>query len=114
VTVLEKSSTLHGTLNLALSTATYLGYLYGTPKARVQQVELRSENSNGIVGGDGIYNVSLLKVALGDVVSFTRSYPGTSTPFTANFVVESIAHQVDAATATWHTTYVLDPYPLGG
>lgn len=104
---LIKSGTVHPTLNLALSTATYLQYLYRQPLWRVQNVELRNTANNG---GNV---VAMFTTGLGSVVNFTRVLPGPTAvigPFNAQ--VESVAYSFDAATMLWSASYVLDPYPV--
>jgi len=179
---LTKSSTVHTTLNLALSTANFLGNLFKTPLPRVGNVELRSETNNG-------QNMTaLLNTEFGDVVTFKRTSPNasgagvipfsvvssgsntlstsastfnvtstagastvggfyvtvsgttyfasytgiTTTSFTGvtlasgsvvvaagttiflnpNMVVESIMHDFQAEPGFWHTSFILDPYPI--
>ena len=108
LTVLEKSSTVHPSLNACLSTAHYLGYLYQNPLARVTAVEVRSSS------GNGYWNKTLLGLGLGDVVNFKRIFPGQTSGVSTLMIVESIRHQVYATTGEWRTTFVLDPYPLRG
>jgi len=112
---LTKSSTVHTTLNLALSTANFLGNLFKTPLPRVGNVELRSETNNG-------QNMTaLLNTEFGDVVTFKRNSPNSSTTgsypdqqglISTNMVVESISHDFQADPGTWHTSFILDPYPI--
>ena len=112
---LTKSSTLHTTLSLALSTATFLGRLFRTPLPRVGNVELRSETSNGA------NMTALLNTEFGDVVTFKRNSPNSSTSglypsqqglISTNMVVESISHDFQAEPGFWHTSFILDPYPI--
>lgn len=106
ISVLEKSGTVHGSLSLALSTANYLGYLYkGPPLWRVNQVELRAETNNGY------YIPAMFSCKIGDVVALTRVMPQTSSLY-QNFVVESVSHDFRADPGQWHTTFILDPYPV--
>ena len=107
-TTLTKSGTLHTSLNNALSTATYLGYLYKAPEPRVGLVELRAETANGI------YIPAMLGAEMGDPVNFKRNPSGASTAgsINSNFVIESIQHSFMADPGQWHTSFVLDPYPL--
>ena len=96
---LTKSSTVHTTLNLALSTANFLGNLFKTPLPRVGNVELRSETNNG-------QNMTaLLNTEFGDVVTFKRNSPNSSTTgsypdqqglISTNMVVESISYDFQA------------------
>ena len=112
---LTKSGTLHTTLSLALSTATFLGRLFRTPLPRVGNVELRSETSNGA------NMTALLNTEFGDVVTFKRNSPNSSTSglypsqqglISTNMVVESISHDFQAEPGFWHTSFILDPYPI--
>ena len=112
---LTKSGTLHTTLSLALSTATFLGRLFRTPLPRVGNVELRSETSNGA------NMTALLNTEFGDVVTFKRNSPNSSTSgsypsqqglISTNMVVESISHDFQAEPGFWHASFILDPYPI--
>jgi hypothetical protein len=112
---LTKSGTLHTTLNLALSTANFLGNLFKSPLPRIGNVELRSETNNG---GN---MTALLNTKFGDVVTFKRTSPNASTSGTypsskgqisTNMVVESIGHDFQAEPGFWHTSFILDPYPI--
>jgi len=112
---LTKSGTLHTTLNLALSTANFLGNLFKSPLPRISNVELRSETNNG---GN---MTALLNTKFGDVVTFKRTSPNASTSGTypsqqgaisTNMVVESIGHDFQAEPGFWHTSFILDPYPI--
>ena len=112
---LTKSSTLHTALNLALSTANFLGNLFKSPLPRIGNVELRSETSNGA------NMTALLNTEFGDVVTFRRNSPNSSTSGTypstqgyinTNMVVESISHDFQADPGFWHTSFILDPYPI--
>jgi len=107
-TTLGKSSTLHTTLDDALSTATYLGFLYQAPKPRIGYVELRAETANGA------YIPSLIGSELGDIVNFQRNPSGASAggSINSNFIIESISHDFQADPGQWHTSFVLDPYPV--
>ena len=114
-TTLTKSSTLHTALNLALSTANFLGNLFKSPLPRVGNVELRSETSNGA------NMTALLNTEFGDVVTFKRNSPNSSTSgsypdqqgaISTNMVVESIQHDFQADPGFWHTSFILDPYPI--
>ena len=112
---LTKSGTVHTTLSLALSTANFLGNLFKTPLPRVGNVELRSETNNG-------QNMTaLLNTEFGDVVTFKRNSPNSSTSGTypsqqglisTNMVVESISHDFQAEPGFWHASFILDPYPI--
>ena len=108
ITVLEKSSTLHTTLDSAMSTAHYIGWLYHSPLARAAAVELRGET------GNGYWNRALLQTSVGDVVTFNRIFPGQTTGTSSQMVVESISHQFLADPGIWRTTFILDPYPVRG
>jgi len=112
---LTKSGTLHTLLNLALSTANFLGNLFKTPLPRIGNVELRSETNNG---GN---MTALLNTQFGDVVTFKRTSPNASTSGTypsqrgqisTNMVVESISHDFQAQPGFWHASFILDPYPI--
>ena len=114
-TTLTKSATLHTTLSLALSTATFLGNLFKTPLPRVTNVELRSETLNGA------NMTALLNTEFGDIVTFKRTSPNASTTGTypsskgqisTNMVVEYISHDFQAEPGFWHTSFILDPYPI--
>jgi hypothetical protein len=107
-TTLQKSSTLHTSLNLALNTATYLGFLFQAPSPRVGNVELRAETNNGA------YLPAILGAGVGNPVNFQRNPSGASTAgsINANYVIESIAHDFQADPGQWHTSYILDPYPV--
>jgi hypothetical protein len=114
-TTLTKSGTLHTTLSLALSTATFLGNLFKTPLPRVTNVELRSETLNGA------NMTALLNTEFGDIVTFKRTSPNASTTGTypsskgqisTNMVVEYISHDFQAEPGFWHTSFILDPYPI--
>ena len=112
---LTKSGTLHTALTLALSTATFLGNLFKTPLPRIGNVELRSETSNG---GN---MTALLNSEFGDIVTIKRTSPNASTSgsypdqmgqISTNMIVESISHDFQADPGTWHTSFILDPYPI--
>jgi len=112
---LTKSSTVHTTLSLALSTANFLGNLFKTPLPRVGNVELRSETNNG-------QNMTaLLNTEFGDVVTFKRnspnssatgSYPDQQGLISTNMVVESISYDFQADPGYLHASFILDPYPI--
>ena len=113
--VLTKTSTLHPTLNAALSTANFLGYLFRSPLPRVQAVELQTINQNG---GS---NTALFGTKLGDVVNFVRTMPNASTSGTypaqrgginQNFVVEALTLDFDSERGSYTMTATLDPYPI--
>ena len=112
---LTKSGTLHTALTLALSTANFLGNLFKTPLPRISNVELRSETSNG---GN---LTALLNTEFGDIVTIKRTSPNASTTGTypsqrgqisTDMVVESISHDFQAEPGFWHTSFILDPYPI--
>jgi len=105
---LSKSSTVSTSLDDALSTANFLGYLYRQPLWRVNNVTLLSETSNGA-------NLpSMLDAGLGDIISFERTMPNASgaNAISARMVIESITHDFVADPGTWHSSFVLDPYPV--
>ena len=106
---------MHTALTLALSTANFLGNLFKSPLPRIGNVELRSETSNGA------NMTALLNTEFGDVVTFRRNSPNSSTSGTypstqgyinTNMVVESISHDFQADPGFWHTSFILDPYPI--
>jgi hypothetical protein len=112
---LTKSSTVHTSLNSALSTANFLGTLFQSPLPRIVNVELRSETNNGA------NMTALLDTKFGDVVKFKRNSPNASTTgsypdqkgvIDANMVVESIMHDFQADPGYLHTSFILDPYPI--
>ena len=112
---LTKSGTLHTLLNLALSTANFLGNLFKTPLPRIGNVELRSETNNG---GN---MTALLNTQFGDVVTFKRTSPNASTTgsypdqkgqISTNMVVESISLDFQADPGFLHASFILDPYPI--
>lgn len=107
-TTLTKSGTLHTSLNLALSTATYLGFLYQAPLPRVQNVDLGAEVANGA------HIPSMLSPTIGTPINFQRTPAGATGAgiINSNMVVESIAHDFQAEPGQWHTSFTLDPYPL--
>jgi len=105
---LSKSSTVSTSLDDALSTANFLGYLYRQPLWRVNNVTLMSETGNGT-------NLpSMLGAGLGDIISFQRTMPNASgaNAISARMVIESITHDFVADPGTWHSSFVLDPYPV--
>ena len=105
---LSKSSTVSTSLNDALSSAYFLGYIFRGPLARVNSVQLMSETGNGA-------NVSLqLSVHFGDVVTFKRTMPNASGAGVVNLqmAIESIEHEFVSDPGYFHTTYTLDPYPV--
>lgn len=113
--VLTKASTLHPTLNAALSTANFLGYLFRSPLPRVQSVELNSTN------GNGSNNVAICGTKLGDVINFVRTMPNASTSGTypaqrgginTNMIVESIQLDYQADPGILKLACELDPYPI--
>jgi len=105
---LIKSATVNSSLDSALSTANYLGYLFGSPLARVGSVELRAETNNGST------IPAMLGAKIYDAIQFKRSSPGASTAGSVNLnmAVESISNNFMADPGQWHTTFILDPYPV--
>ena len=113
---LQKSATVHNSLTAALSTATFLGYLYRSPLPRASGVEMDSVANNG---GNLL---AMLTTQLGDVVSFTRNAPNAST--TGSYpdqmgkinaqpmVVERIGLDFSADEGRLSATFTLDPYPI--
>ena len=109
---LSKSSTLSTSLQDALSSAWFLGYIYKTPLARVNNVTLLSETTDGTNQGTNL--PFMLSVALGDVVQFKRTQPHATSNGVINLpmAVESISHEFAAEPGYWHTSLILDPYPV--
>ena len=105
---LVKSAPINSSLNAALSSANYLGYIYKSPLARVNSVELRAETENGAT------IPAMLGTNIYDVIQFKRSSPGASTAGSVNLnmAVESISNNFLANPGQWHTTFILDPYPV--
>lgn len=103
-----KSGTLHTSLNAALSTATYLGYLFHAPIPRVQNVDLHAETANGA------YIPSILGPSVGTPINFNRTPPGATGAgvINLNMIVESISHDFQAEPGQWHASFTLDPYPV--
>jgi len=98
-------STQPPTLADAVGEAQYWGNIYGEPLTRIPSVMLGSETN---VGGQ-------LPVMLGaniyERTNFVYKDPAwtvTETPM----VIESVAHDFDSEGSYWHTTFVLDPYPV--
>jgi len=116
---LTKTATVHTSLTLALSTATFLGYLFQSPLPRVAQVTLTSKTvQGGTVGGQ---MTAILGAGLGDVVEFKRTSPNASTSGTypsvkaqiaANMVIESVDFKFSASDGELKAVYQLDPYPV--
>jgi hypothetical protein len=105
---LTKSSTVNSSLADALSTAYYLGYIYASPLPRVNAVALWSETANGA-------NLPIqLGASFGDAVTFKRTQPNAAGAGVVNrlMVIESISHEFAADPGYWHTTFILDPYPV--
>lgn len=113
---LTKSSTVPTSLDAALSTANFLGYLFSAPLPRVQNVELRAETveTNVTTRVPGYYIPALIGTLFGDVVQFIRTPPNASGAGIVNqkMVVEGISHQFHAEPGTWRTSFILDPYPV--
>lgn len=113
---LSRSSTVNASSNSALSTANYLGYLYRSPIPRVQNVELRAETVETNVPSRvvGYYNPTLLGTPFGTVVNFQRTPPNAagSGIINYNYVVESVQHDFQSDPGQWHTSFILDPYPV--
>lgn len=129
---LEKADTVHPTLAAALSTAQYLLFLYcnyngyvddllvpNGPLPRVSSVELAAETVvDGMVGG---MVPAMIETSMGDVVQFARNAPNASTSgsypsvmgvINQPMVIESISHSYQAEPGMFHSTFVLDPYPV--
>ena len=115
-TTLTKGSTVPISLNAALSTANFLGYLFNSPLPRVQNVELRAETveTNVSTRVVGYYIPALIGTLFGDVVQFIRNSPNATGSGIVNqkMAVEAISHTFHADPGTWHTSFVLDPYPV--
>ena len=105
---LSKAATVNSSLNAALSSAYYLGYIYQEPLTRVGLVELRAETNNGST------IPAMLGTNIFDVINFQRKSPGASTAgaVNLNMAVESISNEFHAFPGQWHTTFILDPYPV--
>jgi len=116
---LIKSSTVHPTLNLALSTAKFLGHLFRSPLPRVQNVELSSNTvQGGTVGGQ---LTAILAANNGQVVTFIRtspnastsgSYPSVNGQINTLMVIESKKLSFKADPGTLVAAFTLDPYPV--
>ena len=105
---LSKSSTVAASLDDALSTANFLGYIYRRPLWRVNNVTLMSETNNG-------GNLpQMLNAGLGDIISFQRTMPNASgaNVISLRMAIESITHDFVADPGYWHSSFVLDPYPV--
>lgn len=115
-TTLSKGSTVPISLDAALSTANFLGYLFSSPLPRVQNVELRAETvqTNTTPRVVGYYIPALIGTLFGDVVTFIRDSPNASGSGVVyqKMAVEAISHNFHADPGTWHTSFVLDPYPV--
>ena len=113
---LSRGSTVNASSNSALSTANYLGYLYRSPIPRVQNVELRAETVETNVSSRvvGYYNPTLLGTPFGTVINFQRTPPNAAGAgiINYNYVVESISHDFQSDPGQWHTSFILDPYPV--
>ena len=105
---LSKSAPVNASLGAALSSATYLGYIYQSPLTRAASVELRCETNNGST------IPALLGANIYDAITFQRSSPGASTAGSVNLnmAVENISHNFQADPGQWHTSFILDPYPV--
>lgn len=107
-TTLVKSGTLHTTLNLAQSTANYLGYLFRSPLPRVQAVTFLSQTN------DGGNNTVLMNCLLGDVVTFKRTPPNAAGAGIIDTImaIESYDLSFNATDGTLAATYALSPYEV--
>lgn len=112
---LTKTATVHTSLSLALSTATFLGYLFRSALPRVQGVTLSSNTANG-----GLMT-AIIGAALGDVVEFKRTSPNASTSGTypdemaqidQQMVIESIGLKFNSAEGVLTMAAQIDPYPI--
>ena len=112
---LTKTSTVHPTLNAALSTAYFLGYMFQSPLPRVTNVEIRSTASNG-AQVDAITNSHFGQVILfkhtPPNASTSGTYPGSRGQVIQNMVIESIALEFNADPGELKASFALDPYPI--
>ena len=98
-------STNATSLDQALSTAQYLGYLYQSGLPRVQSLELKARTAAGT------HLPAMLAAYLNNRVTFKRQMPN-ATPIVLDMIIEAIDDEFDAEAGDWTTTFVLDPYPL--
>jgi hypothetical protein len=101
-------STAVTSLEQAYQQAVYLANTFATPLARVGNVMLLSETS----GGADL--TTMMSTNLNDRIKIVQnpinaSYVGRTD---TDMLIESINHEFEADPGFWHTTYVLDPYPI--
>jgi hypothetical protein len=102
---LDRSGTFHDSLEAALATAQYLGYVFQSPLMRVGNVELRNSTNNGS-------NIPfMLKAQIEDRVTFQRQFQG-GYAINTDYLIETAAHEFTADPGAFRTTFVLDPYPI--
>ena len=112
---LTKSATVPASLNAALSSAVYFGYLFNSPLPRVSNVTLLSQT------GNGANVVAMLGSTIFQVVEFKRTAPNASTSgayptvrgqIDQNMVIESKEIEFDADLGLLRASFILDPYPV--
>ena len=99
-------STNATTLDQALSTAQYLGYLYQNGLPRVVSMELKARTD----GGSQL--PAMLAAYLNNRVNFSRTMPNAYPSVGGDMIIEAITDEFDAEAGDWTTTFTLDPYPL--
>lgn len=99
-------STNATTLDQALSTAQYLGYLYQEGLPRVASMELKARTD----GGSQL--PAMLAAYLNNRVNFSRTMPNAYPSVGGDMIIEAITDEFDAEAGDWTTTFTLDPYPL--
>ena len=98
-------STQPTTLAAAIGEAQYWGLIYGAPLTRVGAALLGSETNHGAL------LPFMLGAAIYERASFVYRDPvGTVTQ--SSMLVESFTHDFDSELSYWHSTFVLDPYPI--
>ena len=105
-TTLTKSATLPVSLDAAMSTAHFLGYLFRSPLPRVAGVELRSTMDNGAA------LTAVVGAKLGDVMTFKRTPPNAAGSGIINSTMIIESRQYSFTPDSWHATFTLDPYPV--
>jgi hypothetical protein len=95
-------------LDQAYQQAVYLGKTFASPLARVGNVTLMSETDNGAS------LTAMLSANLNDRIRIKRHPINASTAgiTDTDMLIESINHEFEADPGFWHTTFVLDPYPI--
>lgn len=99
-------STNATTLDQALATAQYLGYLYESGLPRVVSMELKARTDAGS------QLPAMLAAYLNNRVHFTRTMPNANPNVSVDMIIEAITDEFDAEAGDWTTTFTLDPYPL--